>query len=281
MGKVGKTKGRKRTERSEKKRTFKIQDHLSCQARYLVTLECHSAWQVHYFVTVEVTFLEEISNEMRVWDAAGMNIPVVSQRSLNETRVLIDLASLVISTQPALTTRDRSSIRRAQCTTEAIPEHCYGWQETTRAQGCNWHLEANSPDGFPTSNRKMGELKSMIWHDLTILYRATVKRHTMIASCPALLSQPNFALIRKLGDGDAWDARSEALLVLWDEDFIVHQIQKFPHTFWITDRLAAIVSSQAIPAPMERDHLNWPKSPLVKINHDIGFSSSDAHACNI
>ena len=66
MGKVGKTKGRKRTERSEKKRTFKIQDHLSCQARYLVTLECHSAWQVHYFATVEVTFLEEISNEMGV-----------------------------------------------------------------------------------------------------------------------------------------------------------------------------------------------------------------------
>ena len=28
MGKVGKTKGRKRTERSEKKRTFKIQDHI-------------------------------------------------------------------------------------------------------------------------------------------------------------------------------------------------------------------------------------------------------------
>ena len=77
-------------------------------------------------------------------------------------RVLLDLASLVISTQPALTTRDRSSIRCAQCTTEAIPEHCYGWQETTKAQDCNWDLKANSPDGCPTSNRNMGELKSMI-----------------------------------------------------------------------------------------------------------------------
>lgn len=172
-----------------------------------MTLECHSEWQVHYFVTVEVTCLEEISNEMRVWDAASMNIPVVSRRSftshliLNETRVLIDLASLVISTQPALTTRDRSSIRRAQCTTEAIPEHCYGWRETTKAQGCNWDLKANSPDSFPTSNRKRGELKSMIWHDLTFLYRATVKRHTMIASCPAFFPNPTLLLSENWGMG--------------------------------------------------------------------------------
>ena len=113
------------------------------------------------------------------------------------------------------------------------------------------------------------EIYDLTWSDdFTQSHRQASYNDCILSS---LLSQPNFALISKLGDGDAWDARSEALLVLWDEDFIVHQIQKFPHTLWITDRLAAIVSSQAIPAPMERDHLNWPKSPLVKINHDRFF----------
>ena len=142
-----------------------------------------SPWQVQYFVTLQV--LE--------WNArTGMNIPVVSQRSftshiiMNETRVLIDFVSLLISRQPALTTRDRNSCSSVQCTTEAIPEHFYWSQEATKAQGCNWNLKANSPHSFSNFQQKNGTIEI---YDLTW---SNTKHGRFV----------NFAVIRKLGEGD-------------------------------------------------------------------------------